>query len=953
MKRHTTLFLTGLVLAGTAEAQEPMQGAEQASKHKSSVVFKSKDSLKDPDLKLSAENLSWWRNAKFGMFIHWGLYAIPAQGEWFMHNQKIPAAEYAKLADQFVPKRFDAATWAQAAKDAGMKYMVLTARHHDGFALWDSPASDGGFCSAKTAAKRDFVKEYVEACRGAGLAVGLYYSPMDWRFPGYFDPKGLPDSAARMKAQGYGQLRELMGNYGKIDVLWYDGGWLAHRGTDAEAAWFWEPLKLNRLVRDLQPGAVINPRSGWEGDFQCDEGGHDVSGPIIDAPWEKCLNLNKPSWGYNTKQKLMTPQDIVRMLVNVVGRGGNVLLNVGPDADGVIPPDHVEILRQVGQWLAVNGKGVYGTRPGPLQPLDRRYCATSHERSLFVHVLDWGPEQKLALPALGQTVLSARILGGQPVAYTQSPEGVTLTAGSVYPGSGFPEVVELTFERELAAVQAAAAPVAKPNIVYILCDDLGYGDVRCLNPQGKIPTPNMDRLAKEGMAFTDAHSSSSVCTPSRYSILTGRYNWRSRLKRGVLGGYSRRLLEPDRVTVAAFLRQQGYATACVGKWHLGMDWPQKDGQPPGSSENPAKIDFAGRISGGPTELGFDSFYGISASLDMPPYVYIENDRVTRVPTKTAAASPAPGFYRAGPLAEDFVFEDVLPTLANKASDYIAERAGEAKKGRPFFLYLALASPHTPILPTKEWQGRSGLNAYADFVMQTDAMLGRVLEALDRQGLAQDTLVIFTSDNGCSPMADYPALLPKGHNPSHLFRGTKSDVWEGGHRIPFLVRWPARVKAGVTSDRTICQSDLFATCGDLLGQKPADTMAEDSVSFLPTLLGAAQTPREEILHSAIFGAFAIRQGAWKLVLCPDSGGWSEPTPGSPEALKLPPVQLYDLSNDPGETTNVQAGHPDLVASLTKILERRIAEGRSTPGKPQPNTGAVDLYPQAKRVKPKAK
>jgi alpha-L-fucosidase len=274
-----------------------------------------------------------------------------------------------------------------------MKYMVLTARHHDGCALWNSPASDGEFCSTKQAAKRDFVREYVDGCRGTGLKVGLYYSPMDWRFRGYFDPKGLPENTSLMKQQGYGQMKELMSNYGPIDVVWYDGGWLAHKGTDADAAWFWEPVKLNTIVRELQPKAVINPRSGWEGDFQCDEGGHEIFGPIIDVPWEKCLNPNTPSWGYNSKQQLMTPQEIVRMLVNVVGRGGNVLRNVGPDRDGVIPSSHVDTLRQVGDWLGINGKGIYGTRPGPLQPLDSRYCTTFHERSVYVHVLDWGTEK--------------------------------------------------------------------------------------------------------------------------------------------------------------------------------------------------------------------------------------------------------------------------------------------------------------------------------------------------------------------------------------------------------------------------------------------------------------------------------------------------------------------------------------------------------------------------------
>jgi arylsulfatase A-like enzyme len=449
----------------------------------------------------------------------------------------------------------------------------------------------------------------------------------------------------------------------------------------------------------------------------------------------------------------------------------------------------------------------------------------------------------------------------------------------------------------------------------------------------------MDRLAAGGMTFTDAHSSAAVCTPSRYSILTGRYNWRSAMKRGVLNGFSPRLIETNRMTVAAFLKAQGYATACIGKWHLGMNWPQNDRSAPGNSANPKKIDYSQPIQGGPTTAGFDYYFGISASLDMAPFVFIENDRVTEIPTVEKE------WVRKGPAAKTFEAIDVLPALNRKAVDYIANHGAGAKQGKPFFLYLPLASPHTPILPTKEWQGKSGLNAYADFVMQTDATVGAVLEALEQQGIAANTLVILTSDNGCSPEANFPELLKKGHHPSYHFRGTKADIFDGGHRIPFLVRWPARVKAGTTSDQLVCLSDLFATCADILRKKLPDNVAEDSVSIFPALLGRSkQTLREALVHHSINGSFSIRQSQWKLELCPDSGGWSDPKPGSPEAQKLPPVQLYDLKEDIGEENNVQAQHPDVVARLTKLLEKYIADGRSTPGKPQPNTGPVELYPK---------
>jgi alpha-L-fucosidase len=393
-------------------------------------------------LRLAPEDLAWWQDAKFGMFIHWGLYAIPARGEWVMHREQIPAEEYAKLADAFAPRHFDAGAWAQLARDAGMRYSVLTARHHDGFALWDSPASYGQFTSVATAAKRDFVAAYVSACREAGLGTGLYYSPMDWRLPGYFHPKELPDNAALMKAQGYGQVEELMTRYGPIDILWYDGGWLAHKGTDRDAAWFWEPEKLNAMVRRHQPKIVISPRSGWEGDFGIDEGGHGVTGPIAAAPWEKCCNLNRPSWGYNAEQDLMTADEIILMLVNTVGRGGNLLLNVGPDCDGVIPAEHTEVLREVGDWLRRYGESIYGTRPGPFQPVEGRMVSTFRGDSVYVHVLDWRDEGLLVLPALDRQVASASLLSGGDVACAQA-DGQTMLTVPFSESRPTPAVIEL------------------------------------------------------------------------------------------------------------------------------------------------------------------------------------------------------------------------------------------------------------------------------------------------------------------------------------------------------------------------------------------------------------------------------------------------------------------------------------------------------------------------------
>jgi arylsulfatase A-like enzyme len=288
-------------------------------------------------------------------------------------------------------------------------------------------------------------------------------------------------------------------------------------------------------------------------------------------------------------------------------------------------------------------------------------------------------------------------------------------------------------------------------------------------------------------------------------------------------------------------------------------------------------------------------------------------------------------------------ENVLPDLTRKAIEYVRSRAADAKQGKPFFLYLPFASPHTPVAPTKEWQGKSGLNYYADFVMQTDAAIGEVLKTLDAEGLTQNTLVIFTSDNGCSPQADFPTLESKGHDPSQVFRGHKADIYEGGHRVPFIARWPGRIQPGSTSNQTVCLTDFMRTTADILGVKLPDTAAEDSVSLLPVMLGKSSAPvREATVHHSVNGSFAIRQGRWKLEFCPGSGGWSNPRPGQHDTSRMPLVQLYDLEADIAEEHNVQDKHPEVVARLTALMEKYAKDGRSTPGRPQPNYGEVDIW-----------
>jgi arylsulfatase A len=483
-----------------------------------------------------------------------------------------------------------------------------------------------------------------------------------------------------------------------------------------------------------------------------------------------------------------------------------------------------------------------------------------------------------------------------------------------------------------------------PNIVYILADDMGYGDVAALNPDCRVPTPVLDRMAAEGMTFTDAHSPSAVCTPARYGILTGRYAWRTRLQSGVLWGYSSPLIEKGRMTVASLLKRHGYATACVGKWHLGLGWPTHDGHLYSDKENETGeyVNYARVISGGPTDLGFDYFFGIPASLDMVPCVYVENDRAVEPPILTIPGREGTAFYRGGPAARGFTHEDVLPTLTRKAVSFIDRHAGN-RSDQPFFLYFALSAPHTPILPTPQFQGSSGIGPYGDFVHQCDWTVGEVLNALERHRLSQNTLVIFASDNGCSPTADVKALERQGHYPSYYFRGYKSDIWEGGHRIPFIARWLGRVRAGGRCNETICLTDLLATCAEILRERLPDNAGEDSVSILPDLLQKVEKPvREAVVHHSIEGLFSIRQGNWKLELCPGSGGWSSPTTEEAKTQNLPKVQLYDLRQDVRERTNVQDQHPDEVDRLIRLLQKYIADGRSTPGRPQPNSATIDIW-----------
>lgn len=504
----------------------------------------------------------------------------------------------------------------------------------------------------------------------------------------------------------------------------------------------------------------------------------------------------------------------------------------------------------------------------------------------------------------------------------------------------------------------------KPNVILLFADDLGIGDVSCFNPESKIQTPHIDELARRGMRFTDSHATSAVCTPSRYGLLTGRYNWRSRLKQGVLMGEGEPLIEPERMTVANVFRQAGYYTACIGKWHLGMGWQKLDeaddnlygvpeeiaawkearrqaaasGGRPKTVLDTVRVDFTKPVLSGPRSYGFDYFYGLNASLDQPPYTYIENEMVTRIPDHLSGTWPldrnGPTMqqqWQRGPAASGFHPKDVLPHLQSKVLDLIEEHAGE-----PFFLYYPTPAVHGPLLPLPEFEGKSGLNPYADVVLQLDDMVGQITAKLKEQGIWENTIFIFTSDNGCSGIADYPLLRERGHDPSGGYRGKKTDIWEGGHREPTIISWPEKFADSSVCDKMVCHSDFFRTFAQLLDVPVPDNAGEDSVSILPLLDGGMQPVRASMVHHSGGGRFSIREGAWKLELCPDNGcgmGVSVPEPTCAPDM---PYQLYDLSSDPGEKANVAAKHPDMVAHMKDELLQIIQQGRSTPGAPQENT-----------------
>lgn len=482
-----------------------------------------------------------------------------------------------------------------------------------------------------------------------------------------------------------------------------------------------------------------------------------------------------------------------------------------------------------------------------------------------------------------------------------------------------------------AGFNLVSAAASRPNIVILYADDMGYGDLAIQNPDSKIPTPNLDRLAREGLRFTDAHSSSGVCTPSRYALLTGRFHWRK--FHGIVNSFERPVLDDSELTLPELLKSKGYRTACIGKWHLGWNWeaikkPEARPAHPKTGYAPDAFDWSKRIPGGPLDHGFDYYFGDDVP-NFPPYTWFENDRVLIAPTEPLTITPqtAEGNWEArpGPMATGWDFYAVIPRLTEKAVEWIGRQRGRTE---PFFLYVPFNSPHAPIVPSPEFVGKSRAGGYGDFMVQTDDKVGRILRALEEHGFAGNTLVIFTADNGAEHYA-YERIRRYGHRSSGPLRGMKRDLWEGGHRVPFIVRWPGVVKAGTVSDALISQVDLMATLAAVVEATLPDGTAPDSYNLLPVWKNNSPSPRRSIVHNTNKGAYAVRHDNWVLVATRTGGvtrvpEWFDAENGYVRHDHA--GELYDLSVDLAQKHNLYAQRPETVAELTALLEQIRAQGQ---------------------------
>ncbi len=484
----------------------------------------------------------------------------------------------------------------------------------------------------------------------------------------------------------------------------------------------------------------------------------------------------------------------------------------------------------------------------------------------------------------------------------------------------------------IAVFMAASAFAAKPNIVILYADDLGFGDLRCFNPESKIPTPNLDKLAAEGTRFTDAHSSSGICTPSRYAMLTGRHHWRE--FHGIDGGFDKPFIKPERLTLPEMLRESGYATACIGKWHLGWDWDsiRKPGTSP-KSKSHADFDWTKPFRGGPLDHGFDRYFGDNV-INFPPYAWIEDDKFPVAPdidfTKTPKATKEGSWEcRPGPGRSDWDFYKILPTLTEKGVEYIRSRKGNEQ---PFFLYFPLPSPHAPIVPNDKFDGTSKAGAYGDFVVQTDDSCGQLLNALREAGVYENTIIIFSADNGAERYA-YPRDEKFGHWSTQPLRGLKRDIYEGGHRVPTIIKWPGLTKPGTECAALISQIDFIATLASAQGFALPENAAEDSHDLMPLLKGEKESVRTTHIHNTNPNGYAIRHGKWTLIDAKTgyvSGvdkGWEKRHGYEPDDKS--PVELYDMENDIGQRKNLAAEHPEIVKELQELLAKIKADGHSAP------------------------
>ncbi|MFD1094556.1 sulfatase family protein [Salegentibacter chungangensis] len=487
----------------------------------------------------------------------------------------------------------------------------------------------------------------------------------------------------------------------------------------------------------------------------------------------------------------------------------------------------------------------------------------------------------------------------------------------------------------------------KPNVIIILADDMGVGDISGINPDSKIATPNIDKLLKKGIRFTDGHSSSSVCTPSRYSLLTGQYSWRTRLKKKVLHGDSRAMIDPSVKTIAGVFKNSDYKTAMIGKWHLGWDWQTKNGEIlQEDPENPywiakndaAKIDYRRPFKGGPTDRGFDYFYGINASLDMPPYTFIENNKVETLPDsnwkgqgrKSEGPKAHQKFMRGGVAKPGFDPQQVFPVLKNKTIEYIQNADAKA----PFFLYVSLTAPHTPVLPDEKFKGKSEAGAYGDFIEQIDAAVGDIVAAVEEKQISENTIIIFTADNGASKSSFPKEFEAKfDHKPSYNFRGRKGSLHQGGHAVPFIVSWPGIDPK--TIDTPVLQNDFLMTFADLLDVEIDENEAVDSFSLMPLITGDGTYHREASVYNNFGGWLSIRMGDWKMDM----------------TRSRKKTSLYHIKQDPQEELNL-AGKPkyrEIQQKLKEKLSEIILNGRSTPGRKLKNEGP-EIWDQLFWLKP---